>query len=234
MALIGMPSGSNGGAIPPRIEYDSKAGRWHRVERSQNAANEWVTEKFEMEKGDVFVMDMATIEVGWIAFASTGPDFQMVPNGQSVGPKPSDAHKFGFRVKVLLPKEETPRTFASTAKAVLGVIDELHTKAESGPVGQVPVVKIAGTRMVETKGPQGVTRNYAPLVEIVKYVPRPAALGDAPSMGVTMAPSSPAPKAQFASVFEPERVLAEDRVDAARAAVALSIMSEKEADRFGI
>jgi hypothetical protein len=191
MALMGLPSGTNGGDIPPRIEYDAKAGRWHRVERSQNSAGEWVTDKFEMDKGDVFVMDTATVEVGWIAFSSTGPDFQMVPNGQKVPPKPSDAHKPGFRVKVLLPKEEQPRTFSSTAKSVIGVIDELHTKASEGPAGEVPVMKIAGTRMVETKGPAGTTRNYAPLLEITKYVARPAALGDAPSMGAPMVPSAP-------------------------------------------
>lgn len=214
MALMGLPSGSNGGDILARIQYDAKAGKWHRVDRTQNASGEWVSDMLELDKGDMFIMDMPTIEVGWIAFASTGPDFQMVPNGHQVGPKPSEAHKAGFRVKVLLPKEDTPRTFASTAKAVIGVIDELHTKAAAGPAGQVPVVKIAGTRMVETKGPQGTTRNYAPLLEIVKYVPRPAALGDAPSMGVTMAPSAPAPAPQPAPApkAEPERVLVDDEV----------------------
>lgn len=205
MALMGLPSGSAGGDILARIQYDAKAGKWHRVDRTQNASGEWISDMLELDKGDMFVMDMATIEVGWIAFTATGPDFQMVANGTQIGPRPTDLHKSGFRVKVLLPKEDTPRTFASTAKAVIGVIDDLHTKAAAGPAGQAPVVKIAGTRMVETKGPAGTTRNYAPLLEIVKFVPRPAPLGDAPSMGVTMAPAPAAP-AQKA----PERVLVED------------------------
>lgn len=212
MALIGLPSGSSGEDIKSRIEYDAKAGKWHRVERAQNASGEWVTDKFEMDKGEMFVMDIANIEVGWIRFSSQ-PDFQMVPNGQQVGPKPSDVHKVGFRVPILLPRETVARNFASTAKSVIGVIDELHTKVSAdAPAGHAPVVKIAGTRIIETKTPQGTNRNYAPLLEIVKYVPRPAPLGDAPSMGVTMAPSTPAPAPQPAPAVAPAKELVEDEV----------------------
>jgi hypothetical protein len=213
MALMGISTSVEGGDFLDRVQYDAKAGKWHRVTRSQDASGAWISDMFEMDKGDMFIMDLPTIEVGWILFASTGPDFQMVANGQPVPPRPSENHKAGFRMKVLLPKEEAPRTFASTAKSVVSVIDELHTKAASGPAGQVPVVKIAGTRVVETKGKAGTSRNYAPLLEIVKYVPRPAPLGDAPSMGVTMAPSAPpAPAPQPAPAPAPARVLVDDEV----------------------
>ncbi len=185
MALSGLPNGSNGEAFLDRIQYDAKAGRWHAVSRKQDAAGAWISDMIPMNDGDAFAMDMENIEVGWIAFASTGPDFKMVPNGQNVGPKPSDQHKAGFRVKVLLRGETAPRTFASTAKAVVGVIDDLHTQASKTP--GVPVVRIKGTRLVETKAPSGTTRNYAPLLEIVQHIPRPAALS-----GVTMAPAAPA------------------------------------------
>ncbi len=198
MALMGLPSGSAGGDILARIQYDAKAGKWHRVDRSQNASGDWVSDMLEMDKGDMFIMDMPSIEVGWIAFTATGPDFQMVPNGQQVGPKPTDQHKAGFRVHVLLPREEAPRTFAATAKSVIGVIDELHTKAGAAKPGEVPVVKIAGTRMVETKGPAGTTRNYAPLLEIVKFVPKPGPLGG--STAAAPAPASPPPVVQPAPV----------------------------------
>jgi hypothetical protein len=185
MALSGLPSGSNGEAFLDRIQYDAKAGRWHAVSRKQDAAGAWISDMIPLNDGDAFAMDMENIEVGWIAFAATGPDFKMVPNGQSVGPKPTDQHKAGFRVKVLLRGETAPRYFASTAKAVLGVIDELHTIAAATP--GVPVVRIKGTRLVETKGPAGTTRNYAPLLEIVQHIPRPAPL-------VAGATPSPAPQ----------------------------------------
>ena len=70
MALMGLPSGSNGGDILSRIQYDAKAGKWHRVDRTQNASGEWVSDMVELDKGDMFLMDMPQIEVGWIAFAS--------------------------------------------------------------------------------------------------------------------------------------------------------------------
>lgn len=183
MALMGLPSGSNGNDdIKPRIEFDAKAGMWSRVDRAQDASGMWQTNKVEMEKGDMFIMDLANIEVGWIAFGGGAPDFRMVPNGTPVGPKPSDGHKAGFRVPVLLPREEGSRVFASTAKAVIGGMDEIHTAAEAAPefrAGQVPVVEIAGRKVIETKTPQGTLRNFSPMLKIVKWVDRPAPLATA-------------------------------------------------------
>lgn len=193
MALTGLPSGSGGESFLDRIQYDAKAGRWHAVSRKQDASGAWVSDMIPMNDGDAFAMDMENIEVGWIAFASTGPDFKMVPNGQNVGPRPTDQHKAGFRVKVLLRGETAPRHFASTAKAVTGVIDDLHTQAMAKP--GVPVVRIKGTRLVETKGPQGTTRNYAPLLEIVQHIPRPAALGGDGAAPAPQPAPQPAPAA---------------------------------------
>lgn len=205
MALMGMNSGSAGGEILDRIQYDAKAGQWHRVDRSQNAAGEWISDMVEMDKGDMFIMDLPKIEVGWIAFASTGPDFQMVPNGTALPVKPSENHKSGFRMRILLPKETAPRTFASTARNVIGVIDELHTKALEAPAGEVPVVKITGKRVVETKGKMGTTRNYAPLLEIVKFVPRPAPLAGGVAAAPTAAPApQPVPQPSTAEAIGDE------------------------------
>lgn len=193
MALHGINSGNEGGEILDRIQYDAKAGKWHRVTRSQASSGEWISDMHELDKGDMFLMDLAGIEVGWIAFASTGPDFQMVPNGTPVPSRPSENHKSGFRVRVLLPKEEQARTFASTARSVIGVVDELHTKATGeAPAGHVAVVKIAGTRVIETKGKMGTQRNYAPLLDIVKYVPRPPQLGAAPATAAPQAATATA------------------------------------------
>jgi len=210
MALHGISTTNEHGDILDRLQYDAKAGKWHKVSRTQSAAGEWISDMIELKDGAMFVADLPNIEVGWIAFASTGPDFQMVPNIEEIARehakrKPSDNHKWGFRVRVLLPKEEAPRTFASTAKNVAAVLDELHTKAEAdAPAGQVPVLQITGTRVVETKGKMGTTRNYAPLLEIVKYVPRPAALGDAPAKPAAPPPASPQAATPTAKVLEDE------------------------------
>ncbi len=199
MGLMNMPQGAASGEILARIQYDAKGGRWHRVDRTQNASGEWVSDMVDMEKGDVFVADLPNIEVGWIAFPSSGPSFVMVPNGTPLPAAPSPEHKAGFRMKVLLPREEEPRTFASTAKSVLAVIDELHTKAEAH-APQVPVLKIIGTRVVEVKTPKGTTRNYAPLLDIVKFVDRPAALGG--SAPAPVAQAAPPPASSTSKVLE--------------------------------
>lgn len=195
MALHNMPQGASGADIKPRIEFDARAGRWSRVDRTQGTEG-WQSDKTELAIGAMMIMDFATIEVGWIDFAGkSGPDFRMVANGQEVGAKPTDMHKAGFRLAILLPKEQEARTFASSAKAVIGVIDELHTQAEVlGQAGMVPVMRVTGTRLIETKGPQGINRNYAPLLDFAKWVPRPAALGAAPVVAkpVVAKPGAPA------------------------------------------
>lgn len=192
MALTGLPSGSNGESFLETIRYDAKAGAWHRADRTQDADGKWNTKLEEMAEGTTFAVDFENIEVGWIAFAATGPDFKMVMNGTDIGPRPTDQHKAGFRVKVLLRGEAAPRYFASTAKAVTAVIDDLHTQATAKP--GVAVVRLKGRRMIETKGPAGTTRNYAPVLELVQNIARPLALGGtAEQAGVQMAPEPPPP-----------------------------------------
>lgn len=192
MALTGLPAGNSGEAFLDSIRYDAKAGKWHRADRAQSAAGTWETSLVEMPDGTAFAADMENIEIGWIAFAAAGPDFKMVANGQDIGTRPTDLHKAGFRLKVLLRGETAPRYFASTAKSVTGVIDELHTQATAKP--GVAVLRIKGTKLIETKGPTGTTRNYAPVLEIVQHIARPVALGGTSNAPVSPPEPKPEPK----------------------------------------
>ena len=101
------------------------------------------------------------------------------------------------------------RELSSTAKALIGVIDRLHTEysnAAERSEGKLPVLKMAGTTVVETKGPQGVTRNYSPNLQIAGWVDRPATLPKkgAPVAAAALTPSAAPPATGSTPVPPPQ------------------------------
>lgn len=182
---------SEGGEITPIVKFDARAGRWFRVDREDGMST-----PVDITNAFAAVFDLENIEVGWLAFSDMGPDFKLAPIGQGLPPKPSDAHKQGFRIRVKLaaPAGGDIREFASSAKSVLGAIDVLHDEYLRGlqeHPDQLPVVRMSDTRMIQTKNPKGTTTAYAPVFEIVRWVPRPTDLRSAHAGLVAPAKSAP-------------------------------------------
>jgi hypothetical protein len=115
--------------------------------------------------------------------AGTAPIYvtQHVDLGVPLKPASGD-FKQGFKINITLPSALAgggPRELSSSAKALINVISDLHTKYSKAPEkseGKLPVLKMSGTTVVETKGPNGTTRNYAPNLSIASWVDRPASL----------------------------------------------------------
>lgn len=193
---MGLGLNTQGGAdIVPHIRYDARAGRMFRADRTADAGGQWTTDLVDItQPPPSFIMDLAAIEVGWVHYAPTGPDFRMVRIGQPLPPQPTKEHRQAFRVKVHAPKLlGGTREFVSAAKAVINAMDALHVAFEAAPErasGMVPVVQMTGTAPVTTKGPSGTSTNYAPRFEIIKWVERP---GDLPEAGTPAPPPPPAP-----------------------------------------
>jgi hypothetical protein len=182
--------------IVPHIRYDARAGRLFRADRTQDASGLWTTELVDITTPPpAFIMDLATIEVGWVHYTTTGPDFRMVRMGQPLPAQPSKDHRQAFRVRVNAPKLlGGTREFVSAAKAVINAMDALHTTWEQAPertAGLVPVVRLSGTTPITSKGPQGTTTNYAPRFEIIKWTERPGDLPIEAAMPSSPPPSSP-------------------------------------------
>lgn len=206
---LGLKNGGGaGGQYLPIIKYDARSGRMFRVDRTQGA-NGWESTSVDITNElPTFALDFRSIEVGWAAFLSTGPSFEMAPLGQPSPASPSKEHKQAFRVKVYGPKQlGGVREFSSSSKAVISAIERLHNTYEASPegrAGQIPVVKMTHTLPAKSTGPSGTTTNYAPVFEIVQWVDRPAELGDAtvplpsdaqlaPQPAAPTAPSAPPP-----------------------------------------
>lgn len=181
---LGLNTESGGdGNYADIVKYDARAGRWFRVDRSQDASGSWNTENVEITDEFQAIFDLANVQVGWALFASgVAPSFVMVPLGTHMPVRPSDQFKQTFRLNVKLGKScgGDVREFASQAKVVIGALDAVHTAYEADKAknpGKLPVVAFTGSTPVVTTGQGKSSTNYAPKLEIVLWAPTPPEFG---------------------------------------------------------
>jgi hypothetical protein len=210
MALGLSTGGTGGGEIQPYVNYDAKAGRMFRVDRSQDGSGAWLTDKVEITNTVQMVMDLANIKVGWINYTAQGPVRKLVVIGKEpIPPRPDDknaegkfAFKQGFEVQLLLDKASgggAPRVFGSAAMSVIEAMDALHdtySGAAESKAGKLPIVKIARVQPIKA----GQSTNYKPEFAIVGWVDRPAALVEPV---VAAAPAAVAPSTGSTVVSAP-------------------------------
>jgi len=192
MALgFNFSEGGSGGEIIPIIKFDCRSGRMFRRDRVNGEDN-----VVDISRTFKAVFDFENIEVGYINFdTGTAPDFQVVRFGEKQPDRPSEKHKPGVRLLVKLTKElgGDLRELASTARAFLRGIDELHTAYGAGAAanaGKLPVVVLKDTVAITTGEGARKSTNYSPVFEIVGWVARPADLVYKPKNSY----SAPAPQ----------------------------------------
>lgn len=202
---LGLPSGGSAEDRTPIIKYDARAGRIFRVDRTQDGGG-WKNNNVEITPVFQAVMDLERIELGWLHFPSgAAPSIVVAPFGEPMPAKPSDQHRSGFRVNMLLGQQSggDVREMAANAQVAIKAMDALHDAYMAGRAanpGKLPVVRLAGTTSVTTtgKGENGQpvsSTNYQPVWEIVKWVERPALLGGAGAAQAS-APEAPPPPPQ--------------------------------------
>jgi len=195
-------SSSGGGDFLPIMKFSAKDGSFVRQDRHQGADGHWEKSETEMDLPFKVVMDMDAIEVGFIAFTTTGPDFRFVQVGEPMPIKPSDEHKEGFRIR-MYNKEIGLREMSSSSKIVRNQMNDLHDAYLAGKAdnpGKVPVVEITGSDriQIETKA-QGTQTFRSPKWSITGWVDRPAGLDKAEA---APEPAVAAPVAATPSVVE--------------------------------
>lgn len=214
---LGLPTGGGGGERTPIIKYDGRAGRIHRIDRT-NEGGTWSSNEVELTKDFQAIFDLENIETGWLNFPAGGaPDIRTVKIGEAMPDKPSEKHRPGFRVLMKLGKsisqtanEPDIREMASNAQVSIKGMDALYDaylKEKDANAGKLPVVKLADTLQVKSSGkdangnPQSST-NYQPVWEIVAWADRPAELGG--NGGAEPEKAAPPPKQEkaLASVGE--------------------------------
>ena len=144
-------SSSGGGDFLPIMKFSAKDGSFVRQDRHQGADGTWEKSETEMELPFKVVMDMDAIEVGFIAFTTTGPDFRFVKVGEPMPVKPSDEHKEGFRIR-MYNKEISLREMSSSSKIVRNQMNDLHDAYLAGKAdnpGKMPVIEITGSDRIQ-------------------------------------------------------------------------------------
>lgn len=196
------------------MQYDARSGFFTNVDRVQGADGAWSDKAGEPYRGLTAAFDFGSMEAGYIKFASP-PAFVLVPFvGDETGyppqpqemtqPKPGETPRKaflpGFRIKLMGKAfgSPDPRYFAHTAKGVMATMEELYRSFASAPeasAGLIPIVQHVSTRTLETSGPRGTTKNFAPEWKIVQWIDRPATFGDRtcppPSGGMMKVPAAP-------------------------------------------
>jgi len=189
-------SNTGGGDFLPILKFSAKDGSFVRQDRHQGADGTWEKSESEMDLPLKVVMDMDAIEVGYIAFTTTGPDFRMVQVGEAMPQQPSPDHKEGFRVR-LYNKDIGLREMSSSSKIVRNQMNDLHDAYLAGKAdnpGKVPVVEITGSdRMqIETKA-QGTQTFRSPKWSISGWIERPEGMNQGASVPAEPAPAQVAP-----------------------------------------
>ena len=194
---------SEGGDFLPIIKFDARAGRWSRIDRSQDASGIWGSDAVDITASFSAAFDVADCEVGWLKFYE-GVSKVLVPMGEPLPPQTSPDHKQGFSMTVKLSADcgGDLREFSSSAKVVCAAMDALVDKGEASPEykeAKIPIIGCASSNAVVTKTPGGTTTNYAPVFEITGWItrdqfgtqPEPAAV-EQPAAVVPPSPPPPA------------------------------------------
>lgn len=191
-------SSGSGGDIIPRIQYDARAGRLHRIDRSQGADG-WTNDATEIDFPAQMVFDMDAVEVGWILIGAGAVDFKMVPLGEAMPPRPTDQHKQGFRVRVYSQKLLAGvRIWNGTAKCVIAAVDQLHNEyvdQQPNNRGKVPVVEWRKPIAIKSGSGANTSTNYQPVLTIVKWIDRPQEFQTAPPANQQASKPASAPPA---------------------------------------
>src|SRR4051812_32965408 len=154
---LNLPDTGNLGHRVPIIKYDARAGRMFRVDRSDDSGR-WESNPVEITPIFQAVIDLANIETGWLHFPTGGaPDIRTVKIGQALPDRPTDKHRTGFRVTMLLGKQGggDVREMAGNAAVAIKGMDLLHDAYMAAPEqaqGLLPVVKLGSTLPITTTG----------------------------------------------------------------------------------
>ena len=181
---LNLPTPDNSHRLPI-IKYDSRAGRIFRVDRT-DVSGRWESPATEITPVFQAVFDLENIETGWLHFPTGGaPDIRTAKVGTALPDRPSDKHRSGFRILVLLGKTSggDVREMAANAQVSIKGMDLLHDAYVAGLAsnpGKLPVVQLAGTVPVTTQGKASgqpvSSTNYQPVWQIVKWIDRPPEL----------------------------------------------------------
>jgi hypothetical protein len=167
-------------AFDPIVKFDCRQGVITRCDREQ-IDGAWTTTPHLIEVEDFeAVADLSHLMVGWLCFSP--PDFKLVPVGEDIGDPPSEKHKDGFRLRLLLRNGSGTgvHEVSSTAVGMWDSVSALHDEYEAGRAkhkNKLPVITVDEWVSVITRS----GTSYRPLFVITSWVAVPPELQAQPA-----------------------------------------------------
>lgn len=146
------------------------------------------------------VLDIDTMQTGWCYSSGVqgeAPDWRMNPSLDRFMPDPSTDgrdYKKGFKIRCAIGGGKTAswdQAGASVWNAFCALVPALQQQPAPG---MLPLVRMTGSKFEQFK--RGSTNT--PVLEVVKWVPRPDCLKEGASAGIAVEPAAPAPAPQAA------------------------------------
>ncbi|MBT3786783.1 MAG: hypothetical protein HOC33_05060 [Alphaproteobacteria bacterium] len=157
------------GNFTRHTKFNSKASKW--FVRSDDE---------DVEIGNpTFVIDFPNIRTGWHCFRENqAPERLIDPSLDRAAPSPGEGFKRGFVVRVYSQKHFFGLVELSSASIHMGnaireMFQAYETDRDKHP-GELPVIVCTGSEAMKDK----YGTNYKPILELVKWVPRPAEMPD--------------------------------------------------------
>lgn len=144
------------------------------------------------------VLDVENMKTGWCfsdGVAGQAPDWKMNPSLDRFMPDPSTEgrdYKKGFKIRCAIGNGKTAswdQAGASVWNAFVALVPALQQQPSPG---MLPLVRMTGAKFEQFK--RGSTNT--PILDVVKWVPRPDCLKEGAAAGVAVEPATAAPAAQ--------------------------------------
>lgn len=155
-------------------------------------------EKIAYDATKGMVLDIEKMKTGWQkseGIAGVAPEWKWNPSPAQMMAAPGEDWKKGFSIPVATGGGAVA-TWEQAGTAAWQALTDLAPQLQQQPApGQLPLVRLASTKSMQFK--RGST--ISPVLEIIKWVPRPDCLKDGAAAGIALAPApqaAPAPAPQ--------------------------------------
>lgn len=149
------------------------------------------------------VLDIEKMKTGWQrsdGVIGQAPDWKWNPSVSQMQPQPGDDYKKGFSIPCAIGGGKTATWEQAGAGAWNAFVDLVPSLQQLPQADMLPLVKMTGSKLQQFK--RGTT--VEPILEMVKWVPRPDCLKEGAAAGVAVDPApAPSPDPQPAPAAAP-------------------------------
>lgn len=194
--MFALDTGNNGGGNGPFLQWSARGTQDGIINPKSfyiRASDGKTT--YDATKG--MVLDIEKMRTGWQkseGIAGVAPEWKWNPSPSQMMASPGEDWKKGFSIPVATGGGEVA-TWEQAGTAAWQALTDLAPHLGQQPTaGQLPLVRLADTKAMQFK--RGST--VSPVLEVIKWVPRPDCLKEGAAAGIATAPAAApaaAPKA---------------------------------------